>query len=224
MKPWQLLDIAQTPDGNGELRLNQRDTEFSIRIDNQELMNSRMFGSEEVLAEVVCQQVGGRKHSAILIGGLGMGFTLAAALRNLGKHSRVVVCELVPAVVEWNLTHLGHLSGHPLRDHRVRVEERDISALLQKRAPAYDGIILDVDNGPEGLTQSGNDWLYSLAGLYSARECLRPKGVLAVWSARPNPAFSQRFAEAGFEVEQRTVRARRRKRGPKHTIWIGTKV
>ncbi len=223
MKPWQLLDIAQTPDGKGELRLNRRDTEFSIRIDNQELMNSRMYGSEEVLAELVCQQVKDRRRPAVLIGGLGMGFTLSAALRNLSKHSQVVVCELVPAVVEWNLTHLGHLSDHPLRDHRVRVEERDISVLLQDRSPNYDGIILDVDNGPEGLTQSGNDWLYSLAGLYSARECLRPNGVLAVWSARPNRAFSQRFAEAGFKVDERSVRARRRKRGPKHTIWVGTK-
>lgn len=218
MIPWELLDSAPVP-GGGMLHLYRRGGEFSIRVGRDELMNSRTHGSEDRLAEAACAGLAGRAPPHVLIGGLGMGFTLAAALRRLGPDAGVTVAELVPAVVEWNRGPLGAPSGHPLNDARVTVHEGDVGALLRTRVPAYDAILLDVDNGPEGLTRRENDWLYGLEGLRAARAALRPGGVLAVWSATPDRRFHARLRQAGFAVEELRVRAHRN-RGARHVIWL----
>jgi spermidine synthase len=223
MTPWKLLDTARVPGGGTELSLSQRGGEFSIRIDGAELMNSRVHGSEDALAELACARIGRRPAPRILIGGLGMGFTAAAALHRLDADSRVIVAELVPAVVGWNRKFLGELTGHPLEDPRVTVRETDVALILQNEHEAYDAILLDVDNGPEGLTRKGNDRLYSEAGIQAARSALRLAGVLAVWSAGPDAAFANRLSRAGFDVEEITVRARGPAGGNRHTIWIATR-
>ncbi len=225
MIPWVLLDSAPLPDRGGELRLFQRGEEFSIRITGGggELMNSRVHGSEEALAELACARLVACERPRILIGGLGMGFTLAAALRSLGPTAEVVVAELLPAVVEWNRGPLGALAGHPLEDVRVRVQVGDVARCLQAQRQAYDAILLDVDNGPEGLTHPGNDRLYSVEGLSTALTALRPAGVLAVWSAGPDRNFTQRLRKVGFEVEEVRVRARGAvRKGARHTLWLAT--
>lgn len=220
MNPWVLLDSAQVPGNGGELRLYQRDNEFSIRIvGHGELMNSRVHGSEDALAEHTCARLVDSLKPRLLIGGLGMGFTLAAALRHLGDQAQVVVAELVPAVIAWNRAPLGEHAGHPLRDPRVTVHEGDVARILKAEQQAYDAILLDVDNGPEGLTRKENDWLYSLNGLSAAYAALRPKGVLAVWSAGPDQKFMQRLRKVGFEVEEVRVRAHGKK-GARHIIWF----
>jgi spermidine synthase len=180
MIPWELLGSAQAPENGPELRLYRRGEEFSIRVNGSELMNSRVHGSEDALAELACARIAGCPHPTVLIGGLGMGYTTAAALRHLGPDGRVVVAELVPAVVEWNRGPLAALAGHPLQDIRVTVQEVDVARILKEERLAYDAILLDVDNGPEGLTSKCNDWLYSSAGLGAAYAALRPAGVLAV--------------------------------------------
>jgi spermidine synthase len=219
MIPWELLDSAPVPDGGETLRLYRRGDEFSIRIGANELMNSRTHGSEDRLAEAACARLAGRAQPRVLIGGLGMGFTLAAALRRLGPDAAVVVAELVPAVVEWNRGPLGAPSGRPLDDVRVAVHAGDVGALLRTAATAFDAILLDVDNGPAGLTRKGNDWLYGAAGLRAAHAALRPGGALAVWSAAPDRRFHARLRRAGFEVEELRVRAHRN-RGARHIIWL----
>jgi spermidine synthase len=219
MIPWVLLDSAPVPDGGETLRLYRRGEEFSIRIGHNELMNSRTHGSEDKLAEAACARLAGRARPHVLIGGLGMGFTLAAALRRLGPDAAVTVAELVPAVVEWNRGSLGDTSGRPLDDARVEVKAGDVGALLRSAACAFDAILLDVDNGPAGLTHKANDWLYGAAGLRAARAALRPGGVLAVWSAAPDQRFRARLRQAGFEVEELRVRAHRN-RGARHVIWL----
>ncbi len=220
MNPWKLLDIAQAPKKGGELRLYQRGAEFSIRVDNHELMGSHEHGSEEALGELACARIADRSRPLVLIGGLGMGYTLAAALRRLGPEGRIVVAELVPAVVAWNRGPLGHLAGHPLQDQRVVVREVDVAQILRSEQLAYDAVLLDVDNGPEGLTRKGNDWLYSLTGLSTAFEALKPGGVLAVWSAGPDRAFTQRLQKVGFKVDEVRVRARGARGGARHAIWL----
>jgi spermidine synthase len=220
MVPWEFLDSAPVPGGKGELRLYRRGEEFSIRLDRSELMNSRMHGSEEALAEIACAKVADRCHPQVLIGGLGMGYTTAAALHRLRADGQLVVAELVPAVVKWNRGPLADLAGRPLEDARVTVREIDVAQILKAEHGTYDAILLDVDNGPEGLTRKGNDWLYSRAGLDAAFTTLRPAGVLAVWSASPNRAFAQRLREAGFEVDEIHVRARGPRGGARHTIWL----
>ena len=185
-----------------------------------ELMNTRMHGSEDALAELACMCVAKRPHPRVLIGGLGMGFTLAAALQQLGSEAEVTVAELVPAVVEWNRGPLGAHAGYPLSDPRTQVRVGDVAALIKAGRSAYDAILLDVDNGPEGLTHSENDWLYSVAGLHAAFAALRPGGVLAVWSAGADRAFSERLRQIGFLVEERQVRAHARGKGARHTIWL----
>jgi spermidine synthase len=218
--PWILIDNTQVPGNGGELRLYQRGEDFSIKIAGHgELMNSRTHGSEDALAELTCTRLVDSKNPCLLIGGLGMGFTLAAALRELGDQGRVVVAELVPAVVEWNRGPLGVHAGHPLRDPRVTVREVDVARLLTAEQQAYDAILLDVDNGPEGLTRKANDWLYGISGLQAAYEALRPQGVLAVWSAGPDRAFQQRLHKLGFEVEEMRVHAHGKK-GTRHIIWF----
>ena len=221
MTPWTLLDTAQVPGNGGELRLYQRGSEFSIKLTGRgELMNSRVHGSEDALAERTCVRLVKGASSRVLIGGLGMGFTLAAALRHLANEAQVVVAELVPAVVAWNRGPLVELAGHALDDPRVTVREGDVARILRAERNAYDAILLDVDNGPEGLTRKQNDWLYGVDGLNAAYEALRPHGVLAVWSAGPDRDFAQRLRKVGFEVEEVRVRAHGRK-GARHVIWFG---
>jgi spermidine synthase len=182
-------------------------------------MNSRLHGSEDALAEYTCARLAERVQPRLLIGGLGMGFTLAAALRHLGDQARVVVAELVPAVVEWNKGDLGQQAGYPLQDPRVVVHEGDVARLLVREQQGFDAILLDVDNGPEGLTRKENDWLYGVNGLGAAYAALRPQGVLAVWSAGPDEDFVQRLRKVGFVVEQVRVHAHGTK-GARHIIWF----
>jgi spermidine synthase len=224
MIPWQLLDSAQVPGESEALRLYRRGGEFSIRVGGSELMNSRVHGSEVAMAELACARIASLPSPRILIGGLGMGFTLAAALHRLGAESRLVVAELVPAVVAWNRGPLATLTGHPLADDRVTVREVDVAHILQAEHRAYDAILLDVDNGPRGLTRKGNDWLYTRTGLEKAFTALRPAGVFTLWSAGPNRSFAQLLRKTGFKVDEERVRARDSRRGGYHTIWIAERV
>lgn len=220
MIPWELIDSSRAPGNGGELRLYRRGREYSIQVDGNELMNSRVHGSEEALAELACGRIADRPSPRVLIGGMGMGYTAAAALRRLGPDGRVVVAELVPAVVEWNRGPLADLAACPLHDSRVMVQEVDVARVLRAEQRAYDAILLDVDNGPEALTRAGNNWLYGRAGLEAAFGTLRPSGVLAVWSAGPDQAFTRRLGQAGFEVEEVRVAARGKAGGCRHTIWL----
>jgi spermidine synthase len=216
----KLLDTAPIPGEGGGLSLYQQGDDFVIRIvDGQDLMSTRAHASEDALAEIACAEVAHLEHPQVLIGGLGMGFTLASALRHLGDDAEVVVAELVPAVVEWNRGPLGEKAGHPLRDERVTVHEVDVSIILKAQPKSFDAILLDVDNGPDGLMREGNQWLYSREGLNTCYEALRSKGVLAVWSAGPDHAFSKRLRKTAIEVEEVPVRAHRGK-GTRHLIWI----
>jgi len=224
MNPWNLIDTAEIPNNGGTLRLYQRGTEHSIAIvGGGELMNSRVFGSEEALAELGCAAIAEREKARVLVGGLGMGYTLAAALRHLGADAEVVVAELVPAVVRWNRDYLGVYAGHPLNDPRVTVREGDIARIISREKTTFDAILLDVDNGPEGLTHRENDWLYGRAGLEAAYDTLRPGGVLAVWSAGPDRSFTERLRTVGYDVEVHTVRASAGRKGARHTIWLASK-
>jgi spermidine synthase len=220
MIPWQLLDSAPVPGKDEALRLYRRGGEFSIRVGGSELMNSRVHGSEEAMAELACARIAARPSPRILIGGLGMGYTLAAALHRLGPGSRVVVAELVPAVVAWNRGPLAALAGHPLADGRVTVREGDIVQMLRAERQAYDAILLDVDNGPRGLTREANNRLYTQTGVRDAFAALRPAGVFALWSAGPDPAFTGLLSRAGFAVDEKRVRARGPRGGMVHTLWI----
>ncbi len=221
MNPWKVIDEATVPGDGGEMKLLQRAEEYTINVKNEELMNSRLHGSEDALAELTCKPLGKRKKPAVLIGGLGMGFTLRAALDHLGPQARVVVAELVPAVIQWNRTHLADLAGRPLEDPRVTVRPGDVAAVICEKKSAYDAILLDVDNGPEGLTHEGNDQLYAPKGLEAARAALRPGGVLAVWSAQPDKKFTRRLRAAGFSIEEVPARARGA-RGRWHHIWLAS--
>jgi spermidine synthase len=223
MIPWNLLDSAQVPGGSAEMYLYARGGEFSIRVNGCELMNSRVHGSEDALAEYACARIAGRPSPLILIGGLGMGFTTAAALHRLDCQGRVEVAELVPKVVEWNRKFLGELNGHPLQDHRVTVREADVALILQSTYQAYDAILLDVDNGPAALTRRENNRLYSEAGIKSCFAALKPAGILAVWSAAPDTAFAGRLRRTGFALEEIRVRGRGSAGGNRHTIWIGSR-
>lgn len=223
MNPWILLDEVNVPGDGGIMKLYQRAFEFSISVKNEELMNSRMHGSEDALAELACQRVAQRKNPRVLIGGLGMGFTLGAALAHLGPDATVVVAELVSAVVRWNHTHLAELAGRPLDDPRVTVRESDVRLVIQQSKESYDAILLDVDNGPDGLTHEGNDRLYTHGGLAAAKAALKPGGILAVWSAEPDKSFSKRLRGSGFKMEEITVRARGKRGGRRHTIWLAEK-
>ena len=222
MIPWIELDRASLPRG-GELRLMRRGHEFSIKLGVAELMTSRLFGSEEALATLAAEKLKGRPKARVLIGGLGMGFTLRAALEAFGLEARIVITELAPAVVRWARGPMAELFGACLDDKRVEVVEADVAKLIRAATPPYDAILLDVDNGPEGMTQSANDDLYSKQGLAAARAALRPGGVLAVWSQGPDRAFAQRLHKAGFAVEERRVRARGAHGGSRHVIWLGVR-
>lgn len=184
-----------------------------------ELMNSRLSGSEEALATLVCENLAGLPRPHVLIGGLGMGFTLRAALAHLGQGAEVTVAELVPAVIAWARGPLAHIFAESLDDPRVRVAEADVADLIGAAPGRYDAILLDVDNGPDGLSRSTNDRLYDRGGLAKAKAALRPGGALAIWSSAPSPAFTRRLRSAGFGVSEIPVRARG-DRGARHTIWI----
>ena len=222
MIPWSLLDKAQVP-GGGELRLMRRGTEFSIKLGTQELMNSRLSGTEQALATIGCAKIKARAKPSILIGGLGMGFTLRAALAVLGKQAQIVVAELVPAVVAWARGPMAKLSGDSLSDPRVRIHEGDVRDLIRSGHSVYDAILLDVDNGPEGMTRKANDRLYDLKGLRAAHAALRVGGVLAVWSSAPDPKFTARLRKTDFAVIENPVRAKGPQGGAQHFIWTATR-
>jgi spermidine synthase len=219
-----LLGTANIPNNGGELRLTQRENDFSIRLKGVggELMNSRVHGSELALAELGCAHVQGKESTKVLVGGMGMGFTLAAALKATSKNSSVVVAELVPEVIEWNKGPLGECAGRPLDDARVQVYLGDVAELFATKQASYDAVLLDVDNGPESFTQADNNKLYSIESLQAIKQTLRPGGMLAVWSAWHDAKFTLQLKKAGFNVEAKTVRAHNGK-GSRHTIYLAKK-
>jgi spermidine synthase len=221
MQPWTTLDVAAIPSG-GELRLKRRGAEFSIMLGANELMNSRLSHSEEALATLAADRLSARPKANVLIGGLGFGFTLRAALASFGPEARITVAELVPQVCAWARGPLAELFNGCLDDGRVTLLESDVAAIIMARDGAWDAILLDVDNGPDGLTTDGNDALYGPAGLAAARQALRAGGLLAVWSAAPDQAFGRRMGRAGFRVEERRVHAHRGG-GARHVIWLGAR-
>jgi spermidine synthase len=226
--PWKstmhLMATAPIPGEGSELALYRRGVDYFIKIvGGQDLMNSRAHGSEDALGVIACNGLRGKPAARVLIGGLGMGFTLSAALSALDDDAEVVVAEIVPGVVEWNRGELGEVAGMPLDDPRTRVHEVDVTVLLQKEPAGYDAIVLDVDNGPDGLTRASNEWLYSRAGLSVTFRALRPGGALAIWSAAPDRAVTKRLRSAGFVVEEVTVRAHAGK-GARHVIWMARRV
>jgi spermidine synthase len=205
------------------MKLMRRVNEYIILANGKSLMSSRMHGSEEALATLACRRVRAMEQPCVLVGGLGMGFTLRATLDFLPSDAMVVVAELVPAVVDWNRGPLGPLAGHPLKDKRVRVDVVDVAVLLSSSPGRFDAVLLDVDNGPAAFTGSDNARLYDDRGLASARAALKIGGVLAVWSARDDRKFEQRLRYGGFLVEVERVRGRAKKGGPRHTIFLGHK-
>jgi len=218
--PPETLDTARIP-GGGELRLVRRGEEYLILLGANSLMSSRRSGSEVALAELACARLAGRPRARMLIGGLGMGFTLRAALAQLPGDAEVVVAELVPGIVEWARGPMAALHGASLDDRRVRILVEDVARTIGGARRAWDAILLDVDNGPEGLTIEANDGLYAADGLAAAREALRPGGVLAVWSAHPDPGFVGRLRRAGFAVEEKVVRSGPGgTKGARHLIWL----
>ena len=220
MIPWIQHGVAAIPGGGGDLKLAQRGTEFSIRLGQIELMNSRLSGSEEALATLTCDRLMACPDPHILIGGLGMGFTLAAALATLPDTARITVAELVPGVIEWARGPMQALFGQTLSDPRVSLHCGDVAALIRISANRYDAILLDVDNGPDALTHRGNDRLYDTGGIAAAYHALRAGGILAVWSAGPDPRFAKRLQNGGFTVDEVTVRANKGRNGARHIIWL----
>jgi spermidine synthase len=218
---WITIDSTIVPGSDTALILLRRNEDFAIRISGVpgDLMNSRRHHSEEALAELACARLAALENARILVGGLGMGFTLAAVLRTVPRSAEVIVAELVPAVVEWNRGPLGQCAGRPVDDRRTRVHQGDVADLVKSPAGKFDAILLDVDNGPQAMTAVDNEWLYSSAGLRQIYQTLRPQGIVTIWSARADPRFATRLEKAGFRVESRTVRARPGK-GSRHTIFV----
>jgi spermidine synthase len=223
MIPRVLIDSAPIPGSDGELRLIRRGDDFWIMLGSNALMSTRLRGSEEALAILSCERIVGRPRPVMLIGGLGMGFTLRAALGALGRDARVVVSELVPAIVEWARGPMADIHAGSLDDPRVEVAMTDVGDLIAGARSAFDAILLDVDNGPDALSRETNDRLYDLDGLHRAKAALKPGGLLAIWSAADDPAFSRRLAKAGFRVEHVAVRAHAGRKGAKHMIWLATR-
>lgn len=217
----KLLDSARIPGNGGELRFFQRGDEFSIEVVGVggDLMTTAIHGSEDALAELAIKRLTDRSKARILVGGLGMGFTLAAALKHIGARGQVVVAELVPEVVKWNQGPLGERAGNPMLDPRAVVRVEDVASIIRERREAFDAILLDTDNGPVGLTQPANSRIYSLAGLQAAYAALRPNGVLAVWSTDPDRPFTNRLERTGFKVTEEKVFAHGSK-GTKHHLWF----
>ncbi|HTH28161.1 MAG TPA: spermidine synthase [Sphingobium sp.] len=222
MIPLELVDTAALPDG-GELRLMRRGQDYSILFGRNELMSSRLRGSEEALATLGCEGLSGQAAPRVLIGGLGMGFTLRAALDALGPGATIVVAELIPSILAWAKGPLAHLYGACLDDPRVTVRIVDVRAAIAAHSQYWDAILLDVDNGPDGLIHAGNDRLYSNAGLQAALRALKPGGKLAVWSAYADNAFTARLRNAGFAVDECKVRATGGRKGAHHVIWIAAR-
>lgn len=222
MLPWVRHGAVQTEDGV-ELRLMQRGSEFCIMLGNNPLMNSRLSGSEEALATLAVAALEGWPQIKMLIGGLGMGFTLRAALKALPEDARITVAELMPVVVEWAHGPMAEVFAGCLEDPRVTVRVEDVGVIMRAAANSWDAILLDVDNGPEGLSRQGNDALYTTAGLNAAWQALRPGGVFTVWSMAPDPAFTRRLKKVGFTVTEVPTRANGKKKGARHMIWVATK-
>lgn len=223
MIPWEEIDRAGIPGQENDLVLRRRGREFSIRTAGTELMNSRVHGSEEALAELTLARLRRPPGRNILVGGLGMGFTLGAVLALSPPDARILVAELIPAVISWNRRYLGHLAGMPLDDARVRTADADVAEIIGNASTAWDAILLDVDNGPDGLTQRSNNRLYTAAGLNAAFAALHPGGVLGVWSAGADDAFTRRLRQCGFRAQAVPVRAGGRGKGSRHTVWIAEK-
>ncbi len=222
MKQRTLLGQASIPGGDRVLKLYQGKDDCTIVISGKgELMSTRRHASEDALGALACQLLPRPDSASVLIGGLGMGFTLAAVLNATGARSKVVVAELVPEVVEWNKGPLGQHSGNPLADARTTVYLGDVSDLLRSATPSYDVIALDVDNGPEALSTSGNNWLYSSEGINCASESLNKGGVLAYWSATPDAIFYRKLRKCGLSVIEKSIFAHGTK-GTKHTIWLAS--
>lgn len=225
MKPRELIGTANVP-GGVELRLFRHDADYVIVLDGYELMNSRLGGSEEALAVMTCERLGRRPgylaDPRLLVGGYGMGFTLRAALGVLGSLAKVTVAELVPEIIDWARGPMASLTAGCLDDPRVQLLAGDVATEIASAANRYDAILLDVDNGPSGLTRVANDRLYTLGGLGKAKAALKPGGILAIWSAAADEAFSRRLQHAGFTVEQVSVRARSNGKGPRHIIWFAS--
>ncbi|WP_022963828.1 spermidine synthase [Halopseudomonas pelagia] len=222
MKKFVLIDSTPLPDEGAKLCLFEYGEDFIIKREDGkggQLMNTRMHGSEDALGRLACTQIASRANPRVLIGGLGMGFTLAAALAQLGDQAQVLVAELLEGVIRWNQGPLGAKAGYPAKDPRAQILHEDVARILKTDTQGFDAIMLDVDNGPEGLTQSINSWLYSIDGLRGCKQALRPGGVLAVWSASIDQRFSARLRSAGFRTEEVQVYAHGN-RGPKHTIWL----
>ena len=224
MIPRVLIDTADIPGSKEKLRLIQRGTEFSIMLGANELMNSRLSGSEEALGTIACAKLASCANPNVLIGGLGMGFTLRAILAELGNDAKITIVELVPAVVAWAKGPMADHHGASLSDPRSNIVIDDVAALIRNYGAGYDAILLDVDNGPDGLTKDANDHLYSTGGLGRILSALRVGGVLAIWSAAPDRAFTNRLSAAGFAVEEIAVRAHKRKSGARHLVWLATKI
>ena len=223
MQPRTLIATAIIPGGN-DLRLFQRGGDFMIVLDRNELMNSRMSGSEEALAVMTIDRLRNTASPHMLIGGYGMGFTLRAALAVLPPDARVTVSELVPEIIDWARGPMAELADGCLDDSRVTLVLDDVTAVIAAQAGRFDAILLDVDNGPDGLSRVANDRIYSMAGLAKAKAALKPGGVVAIWSAAPDAVFARRLRDSGFAVEEVAVRARSNGKGPKHVIWFATKV
>jgi spermidine synthase len=222
MLPWVELGRTTVPGDSSELRLMQRGSEFAIMVGPIALMNSRMTGSEIALAEVACERLKSRRNVRMLIGGYGMGFTLRAAQAGLSADAKIVVAELVPAVLDWARGPMAELTAGSLDDPRVSIHDGDVGAAIGAASSNFDAILLDVDNGPDGLSRSANGKLYTRAGLETARKALKPNGLLVVWSAAPDRAFAARLGHAGFAVEEITARAHKG-RGGRYVIWVGKK-
>ena len=223
MKPWILIETAQTPGHGAELCLYQRDQEFAIQADNLELMNSRNFASEQALATLACKKLTDPSEARVLIGGLGMGYTLKSALDELGETAEVLVMELVPDVVRWNQGLLAHLAGNPLDDKRVTVQVGDVAQMIKRSRGSFSAILLDVDNGPNALTSMDNHWLYSIAGLETAHAALKPNGILGIWSSDRDAGFAKRLSQVGFDVDEVPVRELGKK-GGHHIVWIAERI
>ena len=222
MRHWTLLGEAPIPGTGQTLSLYQGKDDFFIKISGgHELMSTRKHGSEDALGSLPCNWLKNPGAARVLIGGLGMGFTLASVLAAVGSKAEVTVAELIPEVVDWNRGPLGERSGNPLDDPRTKVYVGDVAKLLRQSSACFDVIALDVDNGPEGLTKSANDWLYSMQGIVAAQKALTPTGILAYWSAGPDQAFHDRLRRCGFMVEEITVFAHGKK-GARHTIWLAS--
>ena len=219
----ELLGTATIPGGGEELRLFRRGGDYMIVLDRNELMSSRMSGSEEALATLTIARLRGRAPPHLLIGGYGMGFTLRAALAALPHDARITVAELVPEIIEWARGPMAALAAGCLDDKRVDVDIADVGSLIGQASGTYDAILLDVDNGPDGLVRRANNGLYSRSGLAAAKTALKPGGILAIWSAAPDKPFARALADAGFAVDEVAVRARSNGKGAKHVIWFAAK-